>query len=801
MQLRTVLIMAAALTFASPVLADDLYKVTVSSIDDARLLAATGVEPLIRLDDGYLVLVSAADLPSVGESGLSFELIGLNVDRSRLAIDNRHDRVNVSRFSLLHEQGNFRLYSLDRPLALYRGAEPEVMAIPADPIEISFPSPGATPAELLGRLSPTDVPLPTLIAAVRQDSLLSYVNRLQAYYRRPAGTDSNYASRDWIAARFAAFGYDSVVIDSFVTTINSVPTLCQNILAYKIGTVYPNHQVIIGAHRDGVAASPGADDNGSGTAAVLELARALKDIPTDVTIIFSLYDAEENGLLGSSDYVRRAYERRDSIVYMLNMDMIAQLTNLDSANIYHGAALQYSNLWITLASSYAGITKAVLKGASGGSDHYPFQQKGYEVSFVQEGVFSTVYHTYRDSTSFMDFEYMTRMVQASLATAYTVSQSFVPAATLVLDYTWGYPVMVAPWSASTVDINIAAYYGASIAPGSIKLNYKVENGDWQQNTMVSASVGYSAALPALSCFERVQYYVSGRDQTSGQMFYAPSPDDPIKAWAASSRTTIFSDNCEADLGWTVGGYCVDGPWTLGVPVGLGDRGDPPTAFGGAGSCWLTDNVYGNSDVDAGNTTLTSPKVSADATTRIEYAIWYSNDFGAAPLTDVFKVYISNNNGSSWVLANSLGPVYHASGGWYVYSLWVKDHVGPTSNMRLLFEADDLGSGSVVEAGLDNILIENFACAPPPCCIGRVGDANGSNEPTDEITLGDIMLMVDAKFISGNCSILPCLAEADVTQDGGATPNCDDHVTLGDIMVLVDFLFISGPETATLPDCF
>ena len=87
-----------------------------------------------------------------------------------------------------------------------------------------------------------------------------------------------------------------------------------------------------------------------------------------------------------------------------------------------------------------------------------------------------------------------------------------------------------------------------------------------------------------------------------------------------------------------------------------------------------------------------------------------------------------------------------------------------------------------------------------CCEDRVGDANGSNEPTDEITLGDIMLMVDVKFISGDCSKLPCLAEADVNQDGGANPNCDDHVTLGDIMTLVDFLFITGPENATLPEC-
>jgi len=87
-----------------------------------------------------------------------------------------------------------------------------------------------------------------------------------------------------------------------------------------------------------------------------------------------------------------------------------------------------------------------------------------------------------------------------------------------------------------------------------------------------------------------------------------------------------------------------------------------------------------------------------------------------------------------------------------------------------------------------------------CCVGRVGDANGEGEYPDEVTLGDIMLLVDAKFISGDCSKLPCIAEADVNQDGGANPTCGNHVTLGDIMTLVDFLFITGPDVAVLPEC-
>jgi len=87
-----------------------------------------------------------------------------------------------------------------------------------------------------------------------------------------------------------------------------------------------------------------------------------------------------------------------------------------------------------------------------------------------------------------------------------------------------------------------------------------------------------------------------------------------------------------------------------------------------------------------------------------------------------------------------------------------------------------------------------------CCVGRVGDSNGEGNYPDEITLGDIMLLVDVKFVSGDCIKLACVAEADVSQDGGAAPTCDDNVTLGDIMRLVDFLFITGPVNATLPTC-
>jgi len=84
-----------------------------------------------------------------------------------------------------------------------------------------------------------------------------------------------------------------------------------------------------------------------------------------------------------------------------------------------------------------------------------------------------------------------------------------------------------------------------------------------------------------------------------------------------------------------------------------------------------------------------------------------------------------------------------------------------------------------------------------CCSGRVGDANQSGE--DEPTIGDVSVLIDARFISGSCDgIVTCLAEADINQSGGSEPTCDD-VTIGDISILIDYLFITGSSLG-LPNC-
>jgi N-acetylneuraminic acid mutarotase len=83
-----------------------------------------------------------------------------------------------------------------------------------------------------------------------------------------------------------------------------------------------------------------------------------------------------------------------------------------------------------------------------------------------------------------------------------------------------------------------------------------------------------------------------------------------------------------------------------------------------------------------------------------------------------------------------------------------------------------------------------------CCDGRVGDANGSGD--DEPTIGDVSILIDARFISETCEgKIECLEEADINQSADGETTCDD-ITIGDISVMIDYLFIS--ESLVLPDC-
>ncbi len=286
----------------------------------------------------------------------------------------------------------------------------------------------------------------------------------------------------------------------------------------------------------------------------------------------------------------------------------------------------------------------------------------------------------------------------------------IPLASLSFAYPNGVPSLIAPDSPTSFEVQISGSLGGVLVPNSVKLIYRVNGGLWTETATTLLSAGlYQATIPAATCLNVVDFYISAQEQTNGT-FSNPSATTPFSAIVASNSTLPFSDNFETNLGWTVSSTATAGLWNRGLPLGGGSRGDPPTDYDGSGQCYLTDRNSGDTDVDGGTTTLYSPVFdlsSGDA--RISYARWYSNTFGADPNNDVFNIYISNNNGGSWTLVEAVGPVNEASGGWIEHSFMASQFVTPTAQMKMRFDASDLNSGSVVEAGIDAFAVTQYEC--------------------------------------------------------------------------------------------
>jgi hypothetical protein len=142
-----------------------------------------------------------------------------------------------------------------------------------------------------------------------------------------------------------------------------------NVIATLRGTVNPELVYLVSSHFDSVEAGPGADDDTSGTAALLEAARVLAGHPMPATIVFASFTGEEGGLLGSREFVRRALAGNMKVVGALNNDMIGwtndhrldntiRYSNPGIRDIQHAAAMLFTRL-ITYDALYFKGTDAV----------------------------------------------------------------------------------------------------------------------------------------------------------------------------------------------------------------------------------------------------------------------------------------------------------------------------------------------------------------------------------------------------------------------------------------------------------
>lgn len=307
----------------------------------------------------------------------------------------------------------------------------------------------------------------------------------------------------------------------------------------------------------------------------------------------------------------------------------------------------------------------------------------------------------------------------------------------------GTPSVISPFDGVDFAMNVSGLSFQPV-PNTGNLYIARSNGTVEAIAMPQvADSQYLLSFSDIECDEAVGYYFSA-EATTGDVFYwpggqtsVPSPNARFSGIGATGETISFEDDFQTDTGWTVSGAAVDGQWDRGVPVGC-DRGDPPSDADGSGICFLTDNSSAsncNSDVDDGQTILTSPTLDASAPgSVISYSRWFNNVAGASPNQDTMLVQVSGDGGLSWVGLEVVGPVAEADGGWYQKEFLVSTYVQNSANFRIRFIAQDTGEGSVVEAAVDGVRLLATECIDDgPSCPGDV-DGNGSVEFADLVSL-------------------------------------------------------------------
>lgn len=298
-------------------------------------------------------------------------------------------------------------------------------------------------------------------------------------------------------------------------------------------------------------------------------------------------------------------------------------------------------------------------------------------------------------------------------------------------YPLGLPASLVPDVSTPLSVSLTGTYDA-VAPGTERLLARIgTSGPFQETTLTPlGGADYEAVLPAAPCGAVVQYYIE-LDTTDGATLRSPA-DAPAVVHEATALQIVASFDFESDPLWTVTTTAIDGGWDRGVPVGGGDRGDPPTDFDGSGQCWLTDNVDGNSDVDAGATILTTEAFDMTGGGSIGYAYWLGDvPNGELGVEDSLAVeYATDAGGTNWVPAN----VYTATTSSWVLDAVTLDDVTATATVRLRFIATEDDPGGVLEAGIDAVEVLLADCPTDPC----VADVSGNDGTVNTVDLLDLL---------------------------------------------------------------
>jgi hypothetical protein len=562
------------------------------------------------------------------------------------------------------------------------------------------------------------------------DSLMKYVRELSGAIPvivngqqiTIASRNKNYIGNDQAA------NYLMQKLNSYGLTVTNqtFSSTGRNIYAVQPGTEFPNKKFIICGHYDSMpsgALAPGADDNASGTAAVIEAARVFSNYSFPYTIVYALWDEEEQGLIGSAYYATQASNAGDSILGVINLDMVAWDSNNDGvANIHSrptaGNSTQLKDKMVELNSQYGiNLTLVIKSPGSTYSDHASFWTRNYGAILLieDENDFHAYYHTVNDLITHFNISYFEKSVKLSLAT--------LAAFALNLDMTISHTPVASSDNTNNILISALIQTGLKIGTGNLapRLYYRINTGTGFSSfqsvtgTPAKGSETWNFVLPGQQLGTIVQYYLAAQDSASsivttlpkGGSGYNPPgsiPPTSFFQYYVANNSLAFNDNGSSISNWTVSG-------TWGITT---------SKYVSAPSS-LTDSPVGNYANNATLTMTTTTPISL--TNMLGASLEFAAQWNIEADWDYGQVLISTNSGSTWTpLAGqytNLGtgsfqpanqPLYDG-----VQSNWVNEnidlttYIGSTILLRFLLRSD----GSEVRDGwyVDDIKISTYNLVP------------------------------------------------------------------------------------------
>jgi hypothetical protein len=311
------------------------------------------------------------------------------------------------------------------------GADVETSAIPV-------PSHSVAPQHVpLNRLekwkrSAKNIPfsksVETAVEAVTTDSLVTSVGDLQSFYTRNSYSETLYEAQSYIVDRLTSLGFD-------IEYVHFKADMAPNLVATWSDTTNATEWVVAGAHMDsraqdsksGTVRAPGADDNATGSSALLEIAEIVTSLKPQVNrgLRLCFFTGEEQGLLGSRALASAWAQRGDDIYGMINADMLGYQSTpaMQIGFMNRSVSAELTTYVKEIAAVYVPSIPTVETSACC-SDYAAFYENGYpSVGFFESSNGATAYPSYHTTTDLLEninTEQLTLQVQAIVAAVWTL---------------------------------------------------------------------------------------------------------------------------------------------------------------------------------------------------------------------------------------------------------------------------------------------------------------------------------------------------------------------------------------------